>query len=254
MTKKSTILCLAWLMAAGGCAQADDPAPWEPHVVAVYPHDPSAFTQGLAFDDGKLYEGTGLNGRSSIRLVDLESGQVERIAPLDRLYFGEGITILNGKLYELTWRSGIGFVYDVNTFATLDSFRYPGEGWGLANDGEHLILSDGTAVIRFLDPDDFSQVRSIEVTDDGRPVDKLNELEYINGEIWSNIWYDDRIARIDPATGNVVSWVDLSTLYPQSMRLDDGDVLNGIAYDPDANRLIVTGKNWPQIFELTPPR
>jgi glutamine cyclotransferase len=218
-------------------------------VVAVYPHDPNAFTQGLTIADGQLYEGTGLYGQSSIRKVDLASGRVEKQRSIPSMYFGEGIAILDGHLYELTWQNGVGIVYDLATFNLQRTFQYSGEGWGLTQDGHQLILSDGSANIRFLDPQTFAVVREIEVRDHGQPVTRLNELEYVDGEIWSNVWYDDRIARISPASGEVLGWIDLSTLYPKNARSSEA-VLNGIAYDAAAKRLFVTGKNWPQLYEI----
>jgi len=217
--------------------------------VEVFPHDPNAFTQGLVIHDGYFYEGTGQYGRSSLRKVAIASGDVERIATLDASYFGEGITILGDRIYQLTWQQGIGFVYDLETFANVGSFRYTGEGWGLTHDGEHLIMSDGTASLRFLDPETFEVVRAVEVSDGGRPVARLNELEYVEGEVWSNVWYDDRIARIDPDTGTVIGWIDLASLYPRSRRGSE-DVLNGIAYDATAKRTFVTGNNWTILLEL----
>jgi glutamine cyclotransferase len=218
-------------------------------VVAAYPHDPMAFTQGLAVEKGRLYEGTGVYGNSSIRRVDLKTGRVEKIHPIAEQYFGEGIAIVAGKLYELTWKSGLAFVYDLDSFNALQTFQYPTEGWGLTYDGEHLILSDGSAKLRFLDLGTFKTVREIAVHDGAQSIDKLNELEYVDGEIWSNIWYDDRIARISPKDGTVVGWIDMSGLYPRSARSNDA-VLNGIAYDRDAKRLFVTGKYWPQLYEI----
>ena len=218
-------------------------------VVAVYPHDSNAFTQGLAIEAGQLYEGTGQYGASSIRRVDLTSGRVEKQRALNSRYFGEGIAILGGLLYQLTWQIGVGVVYDLESFEVQRTFQYAGEGWGLTHDGQQLILSDGTATIRFLDPQTFAVVREIEVRDGGTPVVKLNELEFIDGEIWSNIWYEDRIARISPTTGEVLGWIDLSTLYPANARSSEA-VLNGIAYDAAAKRLFVTGKNWPQLYEI----
>jgi glutaminyl-peptide cyclotransferase len=218
-------------------------------VVAAYPHDPGAFTQGLVVENGTLYEGTGQYGASSIRRVDLKSGRVEKIHAIDNEYFGEGIAILGNKLYELTWKNQLAFVYDLDTFNIVQTFRYPTEGWGLTHDEQHLILSDGSATLRFLDPATFKTVREIDVHDGDQPVAKLNELEYVEGEIWSNIWYDDRIARISPADGRVLGWIDLAGLYPHSARRGD-DVLNGIAYDATARRIFVTGKNWPQLFEI----
>jgi glutamine cyclotransferase len=218
-------------------------------VVAVYPHDPNAFTQGLAVAGGQLYEGTGLYGQSTIRKVDLATGRVEKQRPINAQYFGEGIAILGDRLYELTWQNGLGIVYDLATFTQQRTFQYTGEGWGLTQDGKQLILSDGSSKLRFIDPQTFAVAREIDVRDHGQPVTKLNELEYIDGEIWSNVWYDDRIARISPASGEVLGWVDLAALYPKSARGSEA-VLNGIAYDAAAKRLFVTGKNWPQLYEI----
>ena len=218
-------------------------------MIAAYPHDPDAYTQGLVIAGGRLYEGTGRYGASSIRRVDLATGRVEKIHAIGSEYFGEGIAILDGKLYELTWKSGLAFVYDLDTFNVVQTLQYPTEGWGLTHDGRNLILSDGSATLRFLDPATFKTVREITVRDGDRPIEKLNELEYIDGEIWSNVWYDDRIARISPADGRVLGWIDLAALYPQSARGGD-DVLNGIAYDAAAKRIFVTGKDWPQLFEI----
>ena len=218
-------------------------------VVAAYPHDPAAFTQGLVIDHGQLYEGTGQYGASSIRKVDLESGRVEKIHSIDREYFGEGITILGNKLYEITWKSGLAFVYDLDSFNVVQTFKYPTEGWGLTHDGEHLIMSDGSSTLRFLDPMTFKPQREITVRDGDKPVSQLNELELIEGEIWANVWYDDRIARISPADGRVLGWIDLADLYPRSARRGD-DVLNGIAYDAAARKIYVTGKNWPQLYQI----
>lgn len=230
-----------------GARNTGSPASFK--VVAAYPHDASAFTQGLAISGGKLYEGTGIYGASTLRRVDLATGRVEKQRALARNYFGEGIAIAGNRIYQLTWQNGIGIVYDLETFNVERTFQYDGEGWGLTFDGTHLILSDGTATLRFLDPETFAVVRTVEVRDAGKPVAKLNELEFIDGEVWSNIWYDDRIARISPVDGAVKGYLDLSTLYPQSARSSEA-VLNGIAYDADAKRLFVTGKNWPQLYEI----
>ena len=227
--------------------------PWrgaaEFRVLARYPHDPSAFTQGLAAVDGRLYEGTGQYGASSLRRVDIETGRVEQMVNLDRAYFGEGITVFDGRIYQLTWQRQRGIVYDLESFAVLGTFRYAGEGWGLTHDGEHLIMSDGSATLKFIDPQSFEVVRRVVVRDGERTIARLNELEYIDGEVWANIWYDDRIVRIAPADGRVVGWLDLATLYPAGARGRE-EVLNGIAYDASRDRLFVTGKNWPALFEI----
>jgi glutaminyl-peptide cyclotransferase len=260
-TRSVSRLRIKWLAACALAAIAVGAAAWAQlhgrsapavagfKVVAVYPHDPNAFTQGLAIAGGQLYEGTGLYGQSTIRKVDLTTGRVEKQRPINATYFGEGIAILGDHLYELTWQNGLGIVYDLATFTQQRTFQYTGEGWGLTQDGKQLILSDGTAKLRFLDPQTFAVVREIEVRDHGQPVTKLNELEYVDGEIWSNVWYDDRIARISPATGEVLGWIDLAALYPKSARSSEA-VLNGIAYDAAAKRLFVTGKNWPQLYEI----
>jgi glutamine cyclotransferase len=225
------------------------PATYAFKVVAAYPHDPEAFTQGLIVEHGQMFEGTGQYGASSIRRVDVATGRVQKVHSIGRQYFGEGITILDGKLYQLTWKEGVAFVYDADSFAVQKTLPYSTEGWGLTHDGKQLILSDGSAVLRFLDPDTFKTVREITVRDGETPIEKLNELEYIDGEIWANVWYDDRIARVSPSDGKLLGWVDLATLYPRGSRRGD-DVLNGIAYDKDAKRLYVTGKNWPLLYEI----
>ncbi len=219
-------------------------------VVRTYPHDPKAFTEGLFYLDGQLYESTGLEGHSSIRRVDLETGQVLQQRDIPSQYFGEGIVAWKDRLVELTWRSQIGFVYDLKTFQPLSDFHYAGEGWALTRDDHRLIMSDGTADIRFLDPDTLAETGRIHVTDDGRPVRNLNELEWVKGEIYADIWETNRIARIDPETGHVLGWIDLSGLLkPEDMR-SEVDVLNGIAYDAAHDRLFVTGKLWPKLFEI----
>jgi glutamine cyclotransferase len=216
----------------------------------AYPHDRTAFTQGLEFVDGVLYEGTGLNGRSSIRKVQLETGKVLRDRPLSREHFGEGITLWKTRLFELTYTSQIAFTYDKESFEPRQSFRYSGEGWGLTHDSAALIMSDGTADLRFIDPETFTERRRVKVTDAGRPIASLNELEYVKGQVFANIWTTDRIARIDPASGHVLSWIDLSGLLSASERANGDAVLNGIAYDQTGDRLFVTGKLWPKLFEI----
>jgi glutaminyl-peptide cyclotransferase len=219
-------------------------------VVQSWPHDPKAFTQGLVYRDGKLYEGTGLNGQSSLREVELETGAVLRRRDIAEEFFGEGLDFFKGRLYQLTWRSHVGFIYDAATFQPVGQFDYPTEGWGLTDDGTSLILSDGTGTLRFLDPQTLTVRRSLSVTDDGREVSLLNELEYIKGEIYANVWRTAQIARIDPATGKVTGWIDLKGLLKDEDRTGHEDVLNGIAYDSARDRLIVTGKLWPKMFQI----
>jgi glutamine cyclotransferase len=219
-------------------------------VVQSWPHDPQAFTQGLVFRNGRLYEGTGMYGESSLRELELSTGSVLHRRNLAPQYFGEGITLLGGKLYQLTWRSQVGFIYDAATFELAGQFSYTGEGWGLTDDGSSLILSDGTSTLRFLDPITFGVQRTVTVTDNGREVSHLNELEYVNGEVFANVWMKDLIARIDPATGSVKGWIDLTGLLAPQDRHGKEDVLNGIAYDAANNRLLVTGKRWPRLFQI----
>ena len=220
-------------------------------VVHTYPHDSNAFTQGLIYLDGRLYESTGLNGRSSLRMVDLATGGVLQKYDLPLEYFGEGLTDWGSNLIQLTWKAHKGFVYDRFSFSLLRTFEYEGEGWGLTHDATQLIMSDGTAYLRFLDPKSFREIRRIQVTDEtGRPIDNLNELEYIQGEIYSNIWGTDKIVRISPRTGKILGWIDLSGIIDVRELGDPGAVLNGIAYDAAGDRLFVTGKLWPKLFEI----
>jgi glutamine cyclotransferase len=219
-------------------------------VVRTYPHDPHAFTEGLFYLDGFLYESTGLTGHSSIRKVRLATGEVVQRLDQPAHDFGEGVVAWKGRLVQLTWQSGVGYVYDLASFAFQSTFRYPGEGWALTHDGHRLIMSDGTPTIRFLDPDTLQETGRIAVTADGRPVDNLNELEWVRGEIYANIWQTNRIARIDPASGRVIGWIDLSRLAAKVHVSDSDAVLNGIAYDAAHDRLFVTGKLWPHLYEI----
>lgn len=218
-------------------------------VVRSYPHDRQAYTQGLVFHDGVLYEGTGLNGQSSVRKVRLETGEVLQVRPLDEKYFGEGIAIVGKDLIQLTWQTEVGFVYDLATFNSRRTFRYPGEGWGLTYDGTRLIMSDGSPTLRFLDPTTLKQTGRLVVRDRGVPVEELNELEVVNGEILANVYQTERIARISPKTGQVTAWIDLRGLL-SAREAAGAEVLNGIAYDAANNRLFVTGKLWPRLFEI----
>ena len=221
-------------------------------VVHVYPHDTSAYTEGLFYKDGYLYESTGEAGESTVRKVELETGKVLQRHDVPDAYFGEGIVDWNHELIQLTWKSELGFVYDLASFKQQRTFRYPGEGWALTRDSKHLYMSDGSPVLRILDPDTLAATGSIMVTDNGEPVSNLNELEWVKGEIYANVWMTNRIARIDPATGHVTGWIDLSGLLDVSRLPDPGnDVLNGIAYDEQHDRLFVTGKRWPKLFEIS---
>jgi glutamine cyclotransferase len=220
-------------------------------IVNTYPHDRSAFTEGLEFENGFLYESTGLNGQSSLRRVDLESGKVLQSVDLSAEYFGEGITLYANRIIQLTWKSHVGFVYDQASFKSLTTFNYPTEGWGLTHDSHRLIMSDGTATLHFLDPETFKETGRVEVKDNGQPVVNLNELEYVHGEIFANVWQTDRIVRIAPETGQATGWIDLTGLLTAEDRRQPVDVLNGIAYDAQHDRLFVTGKFWPKLFEIT---
>lgn len=219
-------------------------------IVNIWPHDSNAFTQGLILVDGKLLESTGQEGRSSLRNVELETGRILKKVDVPEPYFAEGIAVLNGKIYQLTWQHHLGFIYDAQTFQRVGEFNYAGEGWGLTTDGKSLILSDGSNRIRFIDPSKFQVTKTITVLDDKAPVRELNELEFVQGEIYANIWHDDRIVTIDPQNGHVTSWIDLSGLIPKSELPDPEAVLNGIAYDQANNKLYVTGKLWPRLFEI----
>jgi len=219
-------------------------------IVHAYPHDPDAFTEGLFYQDGFLYESTGWYSSASIRRVKLETGEILQRRDVASDYFGEGIVAWKGRLIQLTWRSGSGFVYDLASFKPLSTFHYPGEGWALTEDGHRLIMSDGTPTLRFLDPTTLKETGHLLVTDEGKPVANINELEWVKGEILANIWQTDLIARIDPKSGHVVGWIDLGSLAAQVDRHSADDVLNGIAYDAAHDRLFVTGKRWPKLFEI----
>lgn len=219
-------------------------------IVNSYPHDANAFTQGLVYVDGGFYEGTGRWGESTLRETALESGQVLRSKSLDAQYFGEGITLFDDRIIQLTWQEQTGFVYDPATFELLQTFTYPTEGWGITHDGTRLIVSDGTSTIYFWDPATLQETGRITVRDHRGPLNRLNELEYVDGEIWANVWMTNLIARISPETGDVVGYIDLSGLLDTTVLTQPADVLNGIAYDPATGRLFVTGKLWPSIFEI----
>lgn len=217
-------------------------------VVKTYPHDQNAFTQGLAFEGEFLFEGTGLYGNSTLRRIELETGRILQYVALPSHFFGEGITVFDDKIIQLTWRSNRGFVYDKHSFDLLQEFTYPTEGWGITYNGSQLIMSDGTATLHFLDPESFEKTGEIEVRDSG-PVTNLNELEYIRGEIYANIWKEEKIVVVNPQTGQVKAWINLKGI--QSLENHDpNNVLNGIAYDVTEDRLFITGKMWPQLFEI----
>jgi glutaminyl-peptide cyclotransferase len=235
-------------------------------IVKTYPHDPKAFTQGLLYHNGFLYESTGQEGQSSLRKVELESGKILQKFDLPRDDFGEGIALLNGEIYQLTWRNGLGRVFDINDFKLIREFRYQGEGWGLTTDGTYMFMTDGTHIMRVMDPAGFKSVRMIAVMrEDGKPLMQLNELEYVKGEIWANIWHSEQpdilgkpnhIARIDPANGKLLGWINLDGISPDDVKRGNENTLNGIAYDAERDRIFVTGKNWRKLFEikLTPPK
>lgn len=250
------ILCLAVVLApqlAGQSARPVHPARTPEYtfeVVHVFPHDPAAFTQGLVYYNGFLYEGTGLQGRSSLRKVKLETGEILQRIDLSPAYFGEGIAILNNQVFQLTWQSQVGFVYALSDFRPLRRFSYPGEGWGLTSNGRDLYMSDGTAQIRILDGRTLKEKRRLRVHDGTADVAQVNELEFVQGEIFANVWQTDRIARISPQTGRVVGWIDLHGLLSPVYQRQPDAVLNGIAYDPRGKRLFVTGKLWPSVFEI----
>ncbi len=219
-------------------------------VVNTYPHDRNAFTQGLVFENGALYEGTGLHGQSTLRKVELETGDTLQMRELPAQFFGEGVTVKENRIIQLTWQSNVGFVYDRDSFELLQEFTYPTEGWGITHDGKRLVMSDGTSTLYFLDPETFEEIGRIEVRDGDRAVNRLNELEWVEGEIYANVWQTDCIARIEPETGQVTGWIELKGLLSPADRSGPVGVLNGIAYDAKNDRLFVTGKLWPRLFEI----
>jgi len=219
-------------------------------VINTFPHDRKAFTQGLVFEDGVLYEGTGLPGRSTLRKVELETGNVLQTRKLSDEFFGEGITIYGSNIIQLTFLSNIGFVYNKDTFELVREFNYPTQGWGITHNGSHLIMSDGTPILYFLDPETFERVSRITVYDRDVLVWRLNELEYVRGQIYANVWGTERIARIEPETGQVLGWIDMKGLVARQDYTEYEAVLNGIAYDKENDRLFVTGKFWPKLFEI----
>ena len=255
-------LIITLMVALAGCVEPEssEPASASPlhevpiqygyRIVNVYSHDPTAFTQGLVCENGYFYEGTGGHGESRLRKIDRETGEVLKEHRLPAQYFGEGITIWNDSIIQLTYQSRIGFVYDKETFQLQRTFSYTSEGWGLTHDGKHLIMSDGTSTLHFLDPETFEEVMQLEVRDNNTPVTQLNELEFIKGTIYANVWPTDRIVMIAPESGQVVGWIDLTGLLSDTGSYRPVDVLNGIAYDESTDRLFVTGKHWPQLFKI----
>ena len=269
--QKITLALLTWFLLAAGtgsCAPGVSPtsapklreavarsfakplATYTYTIVNRWPHDSTAFTEGLIFINGSIYESNGLNGSSDLRIFDLNTGSIKAKVVLGAEYFAEGMTILNGKVFQLTWSNNKGFIYDPNSLAALGEFAYQGEGWGLTNDGRSLIMSNGSNEITFLDPETFKIQKVIQVYDQGAPLHRINELEYIKGKIYANIWYTDKIAQINPASGEILGWIDLTGLRPEEAQQNNEAVLNGIAYDPITDRLFVTGKLWPTLFEI----
>jgi glutamine cyclotransferase len=242
--------CHPFLVGQASRVSANAPPEYTFVLVRVFPHDTGAYTQGFAYRDGFLYEGTGRNGLSSLRKVRLETGEVIQQVDLGPEFFGEGITLVKDKVLQLTWKSGTGFVYDLNSFHLLRKFSYPGEGWGLATSGREVFMSDGTSEIRVLDTETLQEKRRLKIHDGLTLVDQLNELEFVEGQIFANVWHSNRIARISPQTGDVVGWIDLTGILSPVYRLDSEAVLNGIAYDPIKKRLFVTGKLWPSVYEI----
>ncbi|MBM3807770.1 MAG: glutaminyl-peptide cyclotransferase [Acidimicrobiia bacterium] len=252
--RSEILICLAFLLAAGSTPVAQrKPAPVQSFkVVATFPHDTTSFTQGLVFADGEFYESTGLEGESTLRRVEIATGRTLQRIDVPLPYFAEGLALVGDKLLQLTWRHQVGFVYDRKTFKQQRTFSYKSEGWGIAYDRTGgLVMSDGSDTLTFLDPKTLAPARTLRVRDAGRAIAQLNELEWIEGEIWANVWLTDRIARISPSTGEVNAWVDLSSLWPAAQRPAPGDqVLNGIAYDRATRRIYITGKKWPRLYQI----
>ncbi len=244
----STLLALVAVIVLAACQGAETHQPAAFDVVARLPHDSNAYTQGLVWADSVLFESTGIYGHSDVRRVDLRTGRVLASRPLGGDRFGEGLALLNGRLYQLTWESGVAYTYDAATLAPRDSFTYAGEGWGLATDGTSLIMSDGSDSLRIISPADFKVQKVVHVTYNGGPLHKLNELEYVNGDVLANVYQSNWIVRIDPATGTVREVIDLAELYPN--RKPTAEVMNGIAVAPDSGQLLLTGKMWPVMFEV----
>ncbi len=254
--KYPTLLIAMTVLAYAPATEAQrQPAPVQGFkVVATFPHDPGAFTQGLVFADGEFYESTGLNGESSVRRVEIATGKVLQEVKVDSAFFAEGLALVGDELLQLTWQHQRGFVYDRKTLKHKRTFPYQGEGWGLAYDpAGGLVMSDGTDSLTFLDPKTQAVTKTIRVRDAGRPVPQLNELEWVEGEIWANVWMTDRVARISPNTGEVNAWIDLASLWPRNQRQPPADVLNGIAYDKSTRRIYVTGKKWPRLYQISVP-
>jgi glutaminyl-peptide cyclotransferase len=243
----------------GGSSAAADAPVTVPQVIHTYPHDRNSFCQGLVIHRGMIVEGTGLYEQSQLRVVQLETGRPTAELPLSRDVFGEGVTVWKDQILQLTWKNGYLIVYDANTLKRLGIVKYEQidpslrEGWGITHDGKHLILSDGSSQLRFIDPQTWRLVRTLTVKQGFRSLNKLNELEYVDGQIFANVWYSDRIARIDAETGKVIGWLDLAKIRPAEVRRNREAVLNGIAWDADQRRLFVTGKNWPSLFEIQLP-
>jgi len=252
---RALVVALAFAACAcGPSIEAGGTPEYGYQIVHTYPHDRNAFTEGLFYLNGFLYEGTGMEGASDIRKVKLETGEVVQKHVIPEALFGEGIIAWKDRLLELTWKTELGFIYDLNTFTVQKEFHYPGEGWSMTTDGKRILMDDGTAQIRFWDPETLQETGRITVTDQGRPVEQINEMEWVKGEIYANVWMTDKIVRIDPKDGKVLGWIDCTGLLTPQDRINEGpqetDVLNGIAYDAQGDRLFVTGKRWPKLFEI----